>query len=41
LDANFVASPRGTSNTDIHNFRSVDQGFQDLDMFMAGGVIFF
>ena len=36
-----VANPIGTDNHNIHNFRSVDQGFQDLDMFMAGGVIFF
>ena len=41
LDTSMVANPIGTDNHNIHNFRSVDQGFQDLDMFMAGGVIFF
>ena len=41
LDTGIVANRIGTSNTDIHNFRSVNQSFDDLDMFMAGGVIFF
>jgi len=41
LDTGIVANRIGTSNTDIHNFRSVNQSFDNLDMFMAGGVIFF
>jgi hypothetical protein len=38
LDANFVAT---ASRTLSSNFRHVSQSFDDLDMFMAGGVIFF
>jgi hypothetical protein len=41
LDADFVANPLGTSSTDINNFRRANQSFEDLDLFMAGGVIFF
>src|SRR5262249_52160394 len=37
LDGNFVANPF----TDTSNFRRANQSFEDLDMFMAGGVIFF
>jgi hypothetical protein len=40
-DTGIVANRLGTSNNDINNFRSVNQSFEDLDMFMAGGVIFF
>jgi hypothetical protein len=38
LDANFVGNGFGGP---VDNFKHVSQSFEDLDMFMAGGVIFF
>jgi hypothetical protein len=38
LDAGFAGTDPDTQG---HKFRSFNQSFQDLDMFMAGGVIFF
>jgi hypothetical protein len=40
LDAGFAGNGTALSNPS-GNFHSVKQNFDDLDMFMAGGVIFF
>jgi hypothetical protein len=41
LDTSLVGNRFGTNPIDAKSYKNVNQGFDNLDMFMAGGVIFF
>jgi hypothetical protein len=41
LDTSLVGNRFGTNPIDARSYKNVNQGFDNLDMFMAGGVIFF
>jgi hypothetical protein len=41
LDTSLLGNRIGTDPVDAKSFKNVNQSFEDLDIFMAGGVIFF